>query len=136
MDEVEELARLIETQIDRQAIEKLYGLYQQGALSMSDIDKFKVSVQQYKAVLLAQHDGWDESVKHELLKSLLTDYQATIDRLVNDIVNRTSPEIIPALEADGTPRRRRGFHFSKKPVTPDLAEGSSSDVSSGRIKEL
>jgi hypothetical protein len=89
MDKISEIEKIIETQIHEPAIRELRQLHAQGLINRTDVDRFSVSVQQYKVALFSQYDGLDDSVRYELLKSLLIDYKATIDGLVQSVAKRS-----------------------------------------------
>jgi hypothetical protein len=95
MGDTEELEQLIRVQIDEPVVRELQQMYHQGLVSKLDVDKFRVSARRYKAAVLTEHKSLDPAVRHELVKSLLSDYQATINKLVLDIAKRVhvTPEM-------------------------------------------
>jgi hypothetical protein len=88
MDEIEDLAQLIRVQVDEPALAALHEMYTRGLVTELDVEKFKTSVGRYKAAVLQEHQDLDPQVRHELIKSLLSDYQVTMYKMVAAIERR------------------------------------------------
>jgi hypothetical protein len=123
MDKTRDLAQLIETQIDQPTIEKVRRLYDQGLVTRQDLEKFRVSARRYKEAILTQHDSLEVEVRDELVKSLLSDYQKTVDGLVRDIAKRIPSEATqaPAQLNDPNPTSRPEEVHGKQRVVPERA---------------
>jgi|SRR5579859_3522424 len=133
MNDVEELAQLIAVQIDQPALEVLQRLYDKGLVTQLDVEKFRVSIRRYKEAILSEHAALDIEVRRELVKSLLTDYQMTVNKLVNDIARRMPPakySTIAGQEAASSPKEAER---PPKVVTPksDVKDKQPSDEEDG-----
>lgn len=91
MNEDTELADLVRTQIEEPAGRRLLQLAQEGAIQEVDVKLFQISAQRYKNAMFAQYESFDPVVRHELVRSLITDYQATIDEMLAGISRRGKP---------------------------------------------
>jgi hypothetical protein len=83
-----ELEALIRTQIEEPAGRQILDMVRAGRIEKADADLFGTSADRYKAAVLAEYESFDPRVRDELRKSLLTDYQNEIDRLIKDIAAR------------------------------------------------
>lgn len=85
-----DLTALMETQIERPAAARLLLAQQKGLIREDDVAFFHISVKRYRSAVLAGYEDYDIRVRDELLKSLLADYQQSINGLVERILRRSS----------------------------------------------
>jgi hypothetical protein len=90
MSDRAELEALIRTQIEEPAGHRILEMVRTGLIEQADADLFSTSAQRYKAAVLAEYDSFDPRVRDELRKSLLTDYQNEIERLIKDVAARST----------------------------------------------
>jgi len=78
-----DIADIMRTQIEEPATRRLLDIFRQhGEVPRKEVERFRISVVEYRRAVLADYGDLDPVVRHELLKSLLTDYALSIDGLV------------------------------------------------------
>lgn len=90
MSDRAELEALIRAQIEEPAGRRILDMVRAGRIGRADADLFSTSAERYKAAVLAEYESFDPRVRDELRKSLLSDYQNEIDRLIKDIAARST----------------------------------------------
>ena len=86
-----DLESLIREQIEAPAARQIQSLLAGGLIASEDAELFRVSANRFKAAALAEYEGFDPTVRHQLVKAVLTSYQMEIGRLLNTINNRSVP---------------------------------------------
>jgi hypothetical protein len=86
-----DLESLIREQIEAPAARQIQSLLAAGVITGEDAELFRVSAARFKSAALAEYEGFDPTVRHQLVKAVLTSYQLEIGRLLNTINNRSGP---------------------------------------------
>lgn len=117
MSDHTELEALIRAQIEEPAGRRILDMVRTGQIDRADADLFGTSADRYKAAVLAEYESFDPRVRDELRKSLLTDYQNEIDRLIKDIAGR----------ATASAPRQKAIDETGNPGLTSSTQGEASD---------
>jgi cobalamin biosynthesis Mg chelatase CobN len=88
-----DLESLIREQIEAPAARQIQSQLAAGLITSEDAELFRVSADRFKAAALAEYEGFDPTVRHQLVKAVLTSYQLEIGRLLTAINNRSVPPV-------------------------------------------
>jgi hypothetical protein len=130
--DIQDVREVMRTHIEEPAARRLLALVHEGVLHDSDVKLFTVSVQRYKAAILADYDSFDPLVRDQLRRSLLSDYQQSVERLIGEICGRAGtcrPGADPGTEGRPTNDRPEREHSDRR--IPPIADGTPPSILTG-----